>query len=123
MSLARDAIRWWEIRRLLFNFLLLIAGVATIGTVLFVGSRLVPPGEDFEEPLGLLFFTCAYAVGANVFYTLGWFTEVYWSQGDPTDRTAALRPTIFWVGTGLSILLTLCPAFFVLLLWLLHGCP
>ncbi|MEJ1967691.1 MAG: hypothetical protein WDN03_03495 [Rhizomicrobium sp.] len=114
-----DAIAWWEIRRIAFNAALLVAGAVTVLVVLGLGDSMVPPGEDVVEPSLLFLLGAAYAVAANIFYTLGWLTELLWSAGD-TSRTAAQRPRVFRLGMIVSILLTLAPSVPMLLLWLVH---
>jgi hypothetical protein len=76
MSRARDAIFCWEKRRIVFNLAVLAAGLVTILVVLLVGDRLVKPGEDVEEPVGIMIGVVAYALAANACYTLGWVTEI-----------------------------------------------
>jgi hypothetical protein len=115
-----DAIVWWELRRIRFNLWLLAAGAVSFGVILFIGSKLVHPGEDVIEPLALIAFGLIYVVGANVLYTLGWITELLWSGGD-TSRTSAQRPSIFRKGIIFSIAVTLAPAMIVPLLWWIFG--
>ena len=115
-----DAIAWWELRRIRFNLILLLTGLLSFGVILFVGSKLVHPGEDVIEPLATIVFGLTYAVGANVLYTLGWITELLWSGGD-TTRTSAQRPSIFRKGVIFSIAITLAPAILIPLLWWIFG--
>ena len=115
-----DAIAWWELRRIPYNLLLGVLGLATIFVVLWVGSHFVRPGEDVEEPLGLVFAVVAYGIAANVFYTLGWISELLWSGGD-TSRTEPMRRTVFWAGVIVSALLTVSPAVLVPAAWALFG--
>lgn len=115
-----DAIVWWEVRRLPFNLVVGLTGLAVVVTVVSVGGRLAPPGEDAVEPLMLVFGSVAYGLAANIFYTLGWATEVLWTAGD-TSRTAPLRARIFRLGLALSIALTLLPGVLVLVAWAIFG--
>lgn len=100
-----DAIAWWEIRRVPFNLLVLVAGVLS---------------EVILEPFGLVFWIIAYAVSANICYSLGWITELLWSWGD-TARAEALRPKIFRWGLIFSVAVTLLPAAVVLLFRVFSG--
>jgi hypothetical protein len=115
-----DAIVWWEMWRIPFNVSLLVAGLTTIAVVEFIGGRLVTPGDDVVEPMGMIAGVIVYAVGANVCYSMAWITELAWSQGD-TSRTEPLRPKVFRRGLIFSVLLTLLPIPIVLLLWALSG--
>jgi hypothetical protein len=115
-----DAIAWWEIRRVPFNLLVLVAGVLSGITLELIGSRFVNPGEDVVEPFGIVFWAVAYAISANICYSLGWITELLWSWGD-TTRTEALRPKIFRWGMIISAAVTLLPGVLILLAWALSG--
>jgi hypothetical protein len=120
MEQSRDAIVWWERRRLAFNLIVLMAGACTIFVLRVCGSLLVRLGADVIEPSGLLPGILVYALGVNICYTLGWVTELLWSDGD-TSRTGALRPTVYRWGLTFSVAVTLLPAFVVPLLWLMRG--
>ena len=115
-----DAIVWWEIRRFPYNAVLAILGIITIGIVMSVGSRFAAPGEDVEEPLGLIIGALLYGIVANAFYTLGWISELLWSGGD-TSRTESLRKRVFSVGLIVSCAVTLVPAVLIPALWLTFG--
>src|SRR4051812_24880410 len=115
-----DAIAWWEIRRIPFNLLVLAAGVLSILIIELIGTRLVKPGEDVEEPIGILMAVAAYAVAANLCYTLSWITELIWSRGD-TSRTESTRPKLFRAGLIFSAALTLLPAILIPAAWLIFG--
>lgn len=117
-----DAIVWWEIRRIPFNLAVGLVGFAASLTVVCVGGLLVKPGEDFVEPMLLIFGGVAYGLLANAFYTLGWVSELLWTWGD-TSKTAPLRNRIFWLGLAASAGLTLLPAGAVVVLWALSGFP
>jgi len=120
MNRPWDAIAWWEKRRYLFNFAILVAGIASVLVVEIIGSHLVKPGEDLEEPFGIVIGVIAYAVAANLCYSLGWITELLWSWGD-TSSTEALRPKIFRLGIIVSIVVTLLPCILLPLAWAIWG--
>jgi hypothetical protein len=115
-----DAIVWWEIRRIPFNLIVLVVGFASGLVIELIGSRLVKPGEDVEEPIGIMIAIIGYGVAANLCYTLGWITEIVWSGGD-TIRTEAMRPKVFRAGIIFSVVLTLLPAILIPLTWLVFG--
>jgi hypothetical protein len=120
LKIPWNCIFWWEKRRFYFNALLLVAGIVSIGVLELVGGRLVQPGEDIEEPLGLVIGAIAFGVGANICYSLGWITELLWSWGD-VSKTEALRPRIFSIGVWFSVALTFLPAAACLFVWTLSG--
>ena len=108
-----DAVVWWEIRRILFNLLVLAVGFVRFLIVAFAGSRLVGPDADFGNPfLGVVL----YAIVANLCYTLGWITELLWAWGN-TAQTEAIRPKVFRAGLIFSAAVTFLPAIVVPLLW------
>jgi hypothetical protein len=111
-----DAIVWWELRRIPYNAALAILGILTIGALLWIGSHFSVAGEDVEEPLGLIAGAVLYGLAANVFYTLGWISELLWSGGD-TSRTEPFRKRVFFLGLILSCVLTLLPAVLIPGLW------
>src|SRR5882757_4499720 len=112
MNRPWDAIIWWEKRRIPFNLIVLVAGLASGLVIELIGSQLVDPGEDVEEPLGMLFGVIGYAMAANICYSLGWITELLWSWGD-TSCTETLRPKVFRIGVMFAIVLTLLPGILV----------
>jgi len=64
-------ILWWELRRILYNFIVLLIGLISIGILsLFVNHK---PGADIIDPLLVLFF----AFLCNIAYTFGWIIELF----------------------------------------------
>ena len=70
-----QTILWWEIRRILYNIIVLIGGILSIVIMLTAAAGRVhlEPGEDFYEPIMIPIF----AFLCNVGYTLGWLTEIF----------------------------------------------
>ena len=121
MKAPWDAIAWWELRRVPFNVVVGLTGLVGIAIIIGVGGLLVvKPGEDVVEPVLLYVVVPAYALAANVFYTLGWASELLWTWGD-NSKTAHLRNRIFWLGLALSVGVTLLPVALVLALWAIFG--
>jgi hypothetical protein len=115
-----DAIVWWEIRRVPYNAALAILGIITISALLWIGSHLFASGEGVDEPLGLIVGAVFYGLAANVFYTLGWISELLWSGGD-TSKTQPFRKRVFFLGLIISCVLTLLPAVLIPALWWMLG--
>lgn len=115
-----DAVIWWEIRRIPYNVTLAIVGVMTIGAALWIESHLAAAGESVLNPLGLIVGVVLYGLAANVFYTLGWISELLWSGGD-TSRTESLRRRVFLVGLIASCAITLSPVVLIPSLWLIFS--
>ncbi len=91
------SIRWWERKRLLYNVFPLLGGLL----VPFLRSD-VPNGISTLSPFLIILF---FLFGANIFYTLGWATELLlqyyfkiplWGNG--------IRRILFVLGTLFSFL-------------------
>jgi hypothetical protein len=117
MQTRWDSIVWWEVRRIPYNLAIFAAGMVTVFAVVGIGNTLVRPGEDVIEPLLLLIGVAGFGVLANLFYTLGWISELLWSGGD-TALTAAYRPRVFVLGLVGSIVVTLLPCVIMVLIWI-----
>lgn len=115
-----DAILWWEIRRVLFNLVVMTGGACSFVVIALIGARYVDPGEDVIEPLGVLFGGAIVMIAANICYTLGWVTELMWSQGD-TSRTEATRSRVYRRGMMFSAIVALTPGALVLAGWLIFS--
>ena len=111
-----DAILWWEIRRILFNLILLAAGTVSL-VLIFLVLSWIPSATDGVQSVFAIFM---YVVSANVIYTLGWISELLWSGGD-TTRTAKVRPRVFRMGLMFSAAITLLPAALAPAIWVLWG--
>lgn len=117
---CRPVIVWWEKRRLYFNLLVLATGTVSVVLAEVIGGRLIPLGEDLVEPLMLLAGAIAYVAAANLFYSMGWVTEIVWSNGNP-DAFAELRPKVLRQGMIFSFCLTIAPGMLFLIIWILTG--
>jgi hypothetical protein len=108
---------WWERRRPLYNAIIGATGLVTIGVLAAALSPvvLVQPGTW----IGI----AAYAIGANLCYSLGAPTELLLQRWVGRD-TYGLGPALFRYGLVYSIGLTLFPlalgAFAVLAKLLFH---
>jgi hypothetical protein len=120
MERPGDAIVWWERRRVAFNVVILLAGVFTLIVIRFVARLFVRFGADVIQPSGMASFILLYILAVNLCYTLGWVTELLWSDGD-TARTEALRPAVYRWGLTFAIAVTLLPAVFVPMFWVAQG--
>jgi len=107
-----DIVRWWEARRLHFNVYVGVVGIVAWFLVLIAGSAAVKPGEDFEEPLAMIFGPVIYAMIANACYTLGWIADVLSSQSRP-------RVGLYKAGVVFSVVLTALPGVWAVVAWLM----
>lgn len=96
-------LRWWESRRLVYNKVVGATGLFTLAGVLVFGRE---RAELFAP--GLVVAVAAYAMLANVCYTLGWLTELLarrvWGEDAPE-----MGPLLFRQGLIFSVGLTLLP--------------
>ena len=114
-----EIIRWWEIRRLLYNAILIGIGIASIVGMELLMSKVIPVGEDAIEPFALALGTVAYGITANICYTLGWIVELGGRRAN-AGLARARGEKLFLAGLWLSCLLTSAPFWFGLVFWLVH---
>jgi hypothetical protein len=112
ISSPKDAIGWWEARRIPFNLIVGIAGILSciVGGVVVLASYFLGNG-DFDlpdPPLFAVFGVILYVIAANVCFTGGWLAEIVVRKIWPreADRFAT---TSFSLGLIFSVLLTLTP--------------
>jgi hypothetical protein len=109
-------ILWWELRRLVYNAVLLVIGGATVAGCEWLITKMIPLGDDVIEPMGLIVGAVVYGAMANLFYTLGWIIEL---RGRKDDPVAARRQGqwMFRAGLLFSCVLTSLPFWFACLMW------
>jgi hypothetical protein len=112
VSTRGEIIRWWEARRYTFNAFLLAVGFISWLLVMIAGSAAVKPGEDFEEPIGMLFGPVIYVAIANVCYTLGWVVDAILYNGRPRTR-------LYKSGLILAVVLAALPGVWAVVAWLI----
>ena len=113
-----EVIRWWELRRLLYNVVLLAIGIVSLlGMEFFL--RKTPGGEDVIDPFALGLSAVFYGLAANVCYTAGWIMELLARKGNEVWARSAAKKH-FVLGLWLSSLLTTAPLWFGLIFWFLH---
>jgi hypothetical protein len=114
-----QVIRWWELRRLLYNAALLFIGLAAIGCMEWLMGQVVPAGEDAIEPMALVLGVVVYGIMANLCYTLGWVIELRRRRTDPVAARQRGQ-WMFRAGLLFSRVLTSLPFWFACLMWGLH---
>jgi hypothetical protein len=92
-------IEWWEIRRLVYNAILLGVGIPSFLLFVILLEPL-PPGEDAVEPMALILAPFA----ANFAYTFGWILELI--VGPETRKH---RELVWRIGVGFTICVVLAP--------------
>ena len=116
---AGQVIRWWELRRLVYNAVLFVVGVATVTGYEWLMTKLIPLGDDAIEPMDLVMLVVLYGAMANLCHTLGWVVGL---RSRKTDSVAARRRSqwMFRAGLLFSCVLTSLPFWFACLMWVLH---
>jgi hypothetical protein len=102
-------ILWWELRRIPYNFILLITGIAGL-LLVYQFSRISGINVDsfFESGLPII----AFALGANTGYTLGWVVEL--AASNLIDKKE-FGPRMFLRGTIFSLVLCILPALAIII--------
>jgi hypothetical protein len=123
-----EVIRWWETRRIFFNFIVGCTGILTCIMLLicaFISEPLVGKAIGLPDgPLLGLFGIFFYGILANIFYTCGWVAELHWRAIRNTENAAIISLRAFRAGVTFLVLLTLSPTVFGWLafaLAVLHG--
>jgi hypothetical protein len=114
-----DVIRWWELRRLLYNGILFVIGIASIVGMEILMDKVIPVGEDAIEPFALALGVVVYGIAANLCYTLGWVVELAGRKSNVVQARSRAEHQ-FLLGLWLSCLLTSAPFWFGLAFWLTH---
>ena len=114
-----QTIKWWELRRLLYNAVLLVIGMSAIAGMEWLMDKVLPLGEDAIEPMALFLGVATYGVLANLCYTLGWVVELWLARRDP-DNARERGVQMFRAGMAFSCLLTSLPFWLACLYWAKH---
>jgi hypothetical protein len=111
-----EIIRWWEIRRIPYNVLLFIIGIAAIFAMEGLMGRVIPLGEDAVEPFALALGSIAFGIIVNLCYTFGWVIELRRTR---IDSVSARRrgERMFLTGLWFSCLLASAPFWFGFIFW------
>ena len=109
---AKEAIGWWESRRIPFNLIVgsagiiscIVVGIVGLGSSILFDSELGLPDPPLFALVGILI----YGIIANICFTGGWLAELVVRKIWPreADRFATLS---FSLGLVFSVLLTLTP--------------
>ena len=109
---AWTVVKWWELRRVPYNFIVGLAGIAGGSISLafaFMAERrgIEVPWPD--PPLFVFAFVILYGIAANVCFTGGWISELL-ARRIWGSRADAYGEILFCFGTLFSILITLLPS-------------
>lgn len=110
-------ILWWEFRRILYNFLLIVFGIVSLTILSFIVKDL---WSFFSPPIFFFIWTGLFLFLANVFYTLGWIFQLItrYSSNNFINR---IRTNIFIYGLLFSFGIQLIPCFVIGIYTLVTG--
>lgn len=114
-----QVIRWWEVRRILYNALLFTIGVVALWSMERFLKTTLPAPDRATETLGLVLLSAGYVLGANLFYTIGWMIELEDRRSAP-DLARQRGVSNFWKGLWFSCGLTTPPFWIGLVVWLVR---
>ena len=113
----RQVVRWWELRRPLFNLSLMVVGFASIAVMEWLLPTLLPEGDQVVEPTSLVLVVIVYGVLVNLCYTLGWVTEL--CERKSNQMVARERAQLlFRVMLAFSLILATGPLVYACAYWL-----
>jgi hypothetical protein len=110
-----QVIRWWELRRVLYNAVLLVIGAAAMFGTLWLIDK-VNPNSDIGTPILGVFL---YALIANSCYTMGWIVELLARRRDAV-AARQLGQRMFRLGTVSSCAITTLPFWFTCVYFIAH---
>ncbi|AKD04082.1 hypothetical protein PKOR_14495 [Pontibacter korlensis] len=106
---ALEIIGWWELRRPLYNVIVLVCGLISMSIMSLMVK--LEPWEDIVEPIVVLGF----AFLCNLGYTLGWISEIM------NVKTKTFGPKLFKVGLYFTLFWVFLPALIHIILWISRG--
>ncbi len=102
-------IGWWELRRILYNFIILVCGL--ISMIIMSSLINLKPGEDLQEPIAII----AFAFLCNLGYSLGWITEIF------KKKSTTYGPKMFKIGLYFTLFFVFLPAVLHIIFWIGRG--
>ena len=84
-----NIIIWWELRRVLYNLIIVPAGLFWFGIFVLLIVLYAGEGEDLGDPFLPVFFVIIYIIVANIFYTFGWISEIVDKASKRVNRRSA----------------------------------
>ena len=98
---------WWEFRRILYNFLLIIFGIFALTILSFIVKDL---WSFFSPPIFFFLGTGLFLFLANIFYTGGWIFQLI-TRNTSNRFINRIKPKLFIYGLLFSFGIELIPCF------------
>jgi hypothetical protein len=106
----RDAIAWWEKRRLGFNGIVFSVSILALVVYFTLVSATTPfaPGQGNVSTKGLMGDAIVFPIAVNLLYTLGWIIEAPLRLG-AKKNLLRLGPVLLGIGVAASLFIALTP--------------
>lgn len=98
-------ILWWEFRRILYNFFLIVFGIFSLTILSFIVKDL---WSFFSPRIFFLMWTGLFLFLANIFYTSGWIFQLI-TRNSSNKFIDRIRPKVFIYGLIFSFGIQLIP--------------
>jgi len=102
-----NVVLWWEIRRILYNIILLFSSFIALSLLSLIIKDLTP---FFSPPIFFFMAIAVFVLLANVFYSLGWVFQLI-ARNSSNRFIKKNIPRIFIYGLIFSFLIQLIPSF------------
>ena len=116
---TREVVRWWELRRPVFNLVLFVVGFCSVWAMYRLIEPLLRDGEDVIEPSGLLLVVTVYGVLVNGCYTLAWAIEL-WERKSDVRKARERAQLIFIMMLVVSAIMATGPLWFGCAFWMMN---
>lgn len=97
---------WWEFRRILYNFILIISGIIALTILGLIVQDLT---SSFSPPIFFFMATGVFILVANVFYTLGWIFQLI-TRKSSNVFIKKITPRLLIYGIAFSFFIQLIPS-------------
>jgi hypothetical protein len=97
---------WWELRRILYNIILLISGIIALTILGLIVKDLT---SFFSPPIFFFMATGVFIVVANIFYTLSWIFQLI-TLNSSNRFNQKITPRLLIYGIAFSFLIQLIPS-------------
>ena len=98
---------WWEIRRILYNFLLILFGILSLTVLSFLIRDI---WSFISPPIFFFIWIGVFLLIANIFYTSGWIFQIITLKSS-NKFISRIKPKIFIYGILFSFIIELIPVF------------
>lgn len=103
-----NIVLWWEFRRILYNFLLIIFGIFSLILLSLIVKDL---WSFFSPPIVFYVWIVFFLLLANIFYTSGWIFQLI-TRRTSNKFITCLQPKLFIYGLIFSFCVILTPTIF-----------